>query len=72
MTDNTVKEDLQDQFISKLIEQEIPTSIYLKSGIKLHGKIIRVGKHTIELEENNIQLIYKHAVATIVPGHNIK
>ena len=62
--------NLQDEFLSNLIEANAMTAIYLKSGIKLHGKIVSYDQFTITLKEDNIQLIYKHAVATIVPIKN--
>lgn len=63
-------ENLQDAFLDSLIEHRITTAIYLKSGIKLHGRISSYDHYTISLEENTTQLIFKHAIATIVPSSN--
>lgn len=70
MSENNTSINLQDEFLSNLIEANAMTAIYLKSGIKLHGKIVSYDQFTITLKEDNIQLIYKHAVATIVPIKN--
>lgn len=65
---NTKMENLQDSFLDSLIENGTTTAIYLKSGIKLHGRVIAYDQYTISLKEDTVQLIFKHAVATIVPS----
>jgi host factor-I protein len=64
-------QDLQKTFIEKLITDKIPVSVFLKNGVQLKGLVTRQGKYTIELRQQNIQLIYKHTIATILPATNV-
>lgn len=60
---------LQEDFIQNLIQQNISVNVYLVSGIKLLGNIKEQDTYCIMLSQPNgkDQLIYKHAVSTIVP-----
>lgn len=58
---------LQEQFLSYLCEERIIVSVYLTSGIKLQGIISAFDPYVIFLENTMTQLVYKHAVSTIVP-----
>jgi|SaaInl4_135m_RNA_FD_contig_21_1132160_length_363_multi_4_in_0_out_0_1 host factor-I protein len=60
-------ESIQERFLDNLIKNNISTALYLKSGIKLHGKITSYDQFTIILQDNMSQMIYKHAIATVVP-----
>lgn len=61
--------DLQDKFLNDLCDNQTFVSIYLVNGIKLQGKVIQFDSFALTLMQNNaIQLIYKHAISTIVPG----
>lgn len=62
---------LQDSFLQVLVDKEVPVSVYLISGIKLQGKINSFDQHVILLKSGISQLIYKSAVSTIVPMHNV-
>jgi host factor-I protein len=53
--------------LSNVIGCNVRSAVYLKSGIKLVGRIICHDQFTILLKDNISQLIYKHAVATVVP-----
>lgn len=61
------KTDLQDIFLSRLSEEKIPVSIYLLNGIKLQGSIDSFDQYVVVLSGSTPQLIYKHAISTIVP-----
>jgi len=67
MPENHYSGGLQDEFLDNLLKNEIPAAIYLKSGIKLSGKVIAFDAYTISLQEHTTQLIFKHAIATILP-----
>ena len=55
-------------FIKDLIDHHKLVTIFLISGIKLEGTITSSDNNTLTLKgANNIQLIYKHAVSTILP-----
>lgn len=60
--------EYQERFISDLIANQSPVSVYLKNGIKLTGRIIGVTKDVIFLNQPVPQMIYKRQVSTILPG----
>jgi len=62
---------LQDAFLNILCKEKIPTSIYLVNGIKLQGRIDAFDAYIIILKSDSTQMIYKHAVSTIVPIRHI-
>ena len=68
----TKKTDLQDIFFSKLSEDKISVSIYLLNGIKLQGTIDSFDQYVVVLSGSTPQLIYKHAISTIVPTQKIQ
>ena len=63
----TKVELLQDSFLSDLVSKKVSVSIYLVNGIKLHGAIETFDESVILLKNSVSQLIYKHAISTIVP-----
>ena len=58
---------LQDSFLSDLASKNRSVSIYLVNGIKLHGQVEIFDESVILLKNSVSQLIYKHAISTIVP-----
>ncbi len=62
---------LQDPFLNTLRKDRIPVSIFLMNGIKLQGTIESFDQFVIVLSNNANQMVYKHAVSTIVPCKNI-
>ena len=58
---------LQDPFLNTLRKERIPVSIYLVNGIKLQGQIESFDAFVVLLRNSVSQLIYKHAISTIVP-----
>ena len=68
ITKENMSELDEESFIKNLIDQYKLVTIFLISGIKLEGTITSSDINTITLKgSNNIQLIYKHAVSTILP-----
>ncbi len=66
-----IESTVQEQFLDALYEEQIPVSIYLLNGIKLQGKVAGFDENTILLENHAIaQLIYCHAISSIVPVKN--
>lgn len=63
---------LQDPFLNALRKDRIPVSIYLVSGIKLQGQIESFDQFVILLRNSVNQMIYKHAISTVVPSRNVK
>ena len=64
---NNIADD-EFNFVNNLINNSSHVTIFLISGIKLEGKISSIGDKTLTLSgSNNSQLIYKHAISTILP-----
>jgi host factor-I protein len=59
--------NLQDSFLNSLRKEKIPVVVYLTNGVRLKGVIKGFDNFVIVLKEASEQLIYKHAVSTIVP-----
>ncbi len=64
-------QSLQDPFLNALRRERIPVSIYLVNGIKLQGKIQSFDQFVILLENTVNQMVYKHAISTVVPARAI-
>jgi host factor-I protein len=47
-------------------------SIFLVNGIKLQGQIESFDQFVVLLKNNVSQMIYKHAISTVVPARNVK
>ena len=62
-----VGEVLQESFLDALCAQQVPVSLYLVNGIKLQGKIEAYDLTTVMLRSSTSQMVYKHAISTIVP-----
>lgn len=63
---------LQDPFLNALRKERVPVSIYLVNGIKLQGQVESFDQFVILLKNSVSQLVYKHAISTIVPSRNVK
>lgn len=62
---------LQDPFLNALRRQRVPVAIYLTNGIKLQGHVVAFDQSVILLKNNSKQMVFKHAIATIVPSRNV-
>lgn len=65
-------QSLQDPFLNSLRKEKVPVSIYLVNGIKLQGQIESFDQFVILLKNTVSQMVYKHAVSTIVPARNVR
>jgi host factor-I protein len=65
-------QSLQEPFLNTLRKEKIPVSIYLVNGIKLQGQIDSFDQFVILLRNTVSQMVYKHAVSTIVPARNVR
>ncbi len=63
---------LQDPFLNALRREHVPVSIYLVNGIKLQGQIESFDQYVVLLRNTITQMVYKHAISTIVPGRAIQ
>ncbi len=62
---------LQDPFLNTLRKERVPVSIYLVNGIKLQGHIDSFDQYVVLLRNSVTQMVYKHAISTIVPAKAI-
>ena len=65
-------QNLQDPFLNALRKEHVPVSIYLVNGIKLQGKVDSFDQYVIILKNAVSQMVYKHAISTIVPSRQVK
>lgn len=63
---------LQDPFLNTLRKEHVPVSIFLVNGIKLQGQIESFDQFVVLLRNSVSQMIYKHAISTVVPSRAIK
>jgi host factor-I protein len=65
-------QSLQDPFLNMLRKEKVPVSIYLVNGIKLQGQIDSFDQFVVLLKNTVNQMVYKHAISTVVPARNIR
>ncbi|MFW5816389.1 MAG: RNA chaperone Hfq [Wenzhouxiangella sp.] len=65
-------QSLQDPFLNALRRERIPVAIYLVNGIKLQGQIESFDNFVVLLKNSVNQMIYKHAISTVVPARNVR
>src|SRR5688500_19748765 len=60
-------QNIQEAFLNNARKEKTFLTIYLMSGVKLSGRIKSFDKYSVILESNNQeQLIFKHAISTVV------
>ena len=70
-TDRT--KNLQDTFLNHIRKQKTPVTIFLVNGIKLQGVVTWFDNFCVLLRrDGQSQLVYKHAISTIMPGQQIQ
>ena len=65
-------QSLQEPFLNTLRKERVPVSIYLVNGIKLQGQIESFDQFVVLLKNTVSQMVYKHAISTIVPARSVK
>jgi host factor-I protein len=63
---------LQDPFLNALRRERVPVAIYLVNGIKLQGTIESFDQFVVLLRNQVSQMVYKHAISTVVPSRNVR
>ena len=63
---------LQDPYLNILRKERVPVSIYLVNGIKLQGQIESFDQFVVLLKNTVIQMVYKHAISTVVPSRVVR
>lgn len=70
MTDK--RQNLQDTFLNAVRKARTPLTIYLMNGVKLQGVVTWFDNFCVLLRrDGQIQLVYKHAISTIMPGQPV-
>jgi host factor-I protein len=67
-----VGQNLQESFLDTLCAQQVQVSVYLVNGIKLQGKIESYDQTIVILKSAVSQMVYKHAISTIVPAQKVE
>jgi host factor-I protein len=62
---------LQDPFLNALRKEHVAVSIYLVNGIKLQGNIESFDQYVVLLRNTVTQMVYKHAISTVVPARPV-
>ena len=65
-------QSLQDPFLNALRKEKVPVSIYLVNGIKLQGQVDSYDQFVVLLSNSVSQMVYKHAISTVVPGRMVR
>ena len=64
-----MSQNVQEDFLGYIRKNEIAVTVFLINGVKLHGVITWFDEASILLRrDGHTQLIYKHAVSTIMPS----
>lgn len=62
---------IQDAFLNALRKERVPVSIFMVNGIKLQGTIDSFDQFIVMLKNVQTQVVYKHAISTVVPARNV-
>ena len=69
MSGNEKKQNLQDTFLNSVRKSKTPLTIFLVNGVKLQGVVSWFDNFCVLLRrDGQSQLVYKHAISTIMPG----
>lgn len=62
-------QNVQDVFLNKIRKEKMTVTIFLLNGVKLQGIVTWFDNFSVLLKrETHVQLVYKHAISTIMPG----
>jgi host factor-I protein len=65
-------QNLQDQFLNLLRKNKVPVTVFLVKGVKLQGIVTWFDNFSVLLRRDGAsQLVYKHAISTIMPGQPV-
>jgi host factor-I protein len=68
---STKGQQLQDPFLNALRKEHVQVAIYLVNGIKLQGQVESFDQYVVLLKNTVTQMVYKHAISTIVPARAV-
>lgn len=67
------KKNIQEIFLNFVRKNKTPLTMFLVNGIKLQGVVIGFDSFCVMLRrENHVQVVYKHAISTIMPNEPVK
>lgn len=62
-------QSVQDVFLNKIRKEKMSVTVFLINGVKLQGVVTWFDNFSMLLKrESHVQLVYKHAISTIMPG----
>ena len=62
-------QNLQDTFLNHVRKNKVPVTVLLVNGVKLRGFVSWFDNFSVLLRrDGHVQLIYKHAISTVMPG----
>lgn len=62
-------QNVQDVFLNHVRKQKTPVTVFLVNGVKLQGIITWFDNFSVLLRrDGHTQLVYKHAISTVMPG----
>ena len=66
-------QNVQDVFLNHVRKNKLPVTVFLVNGVKLQGIITWFDNFCVLLRRDaHSQLVYKHAISTIVPARNVR
>lgn len=66
-------QNLQDKFLNKIRKDKMSVTVFLVNGVKLQGVITWFDNFSMLLRrDSHSQLIYKHAISTIMPAAPVR
>lgn len=64
---------LQDDLLNEIVDEKVPVTVFLMSGFQIRGMMIDHDDAVVVLDvEGRQQIVYKHAISTIIPIHPLK
>lgn len=73
MMANEKSQSVQDVFLNNIRKNKIPVTVFLVNGVKLQGIVTWFDNFSVLLRrDSHVQLVYKHAISTIMPGGPIQ
>lgn len=66
-------QNVQDVFLNAIRKQKVSVTVFLVNGVKLQGFVTWFDNFSVLLRrDSHVQLIYKHAISTIMPGGPVR
>lgn len=62
---------VQDPFLNAVRKEKVPVTVFLVNGVKLQGVITSFDNYCLLLKNSVTQLVFKHAVSTVMPSRNV-